>query len=544
MHILILDPSSHLLNFSLLGHKETRLRLNAFETPLQTILASLPAPPDCIIQQESLAERHFVSGLEHAPCPTFFFSFDTHLNLFWHQHYARLFDAVLTPHPSIFATLPKEDALAHVFHFSHTGYDLPWVPHTQRPHNCGFCGRITKERPIRAGMLEILQKEFPVTFRDDLTVDEMFAFYTESRIVPNEALCLETNCRLFEAASAGAAILTQDCGPDQTAAFTDGKEMLVYTDGLDLLEKARWLEQHPTQAEQMGKAARERVQCDHLPQHRAATVLRLLPRIAQARAVGTDASLAWWLTLVERTTSGDMRIPVKRLLRESETLPQTPAMLTGLLRLLGKPTRREDALGLCQALLQANLFPESDLCNATASACGLHHGELSLATTFWQRHARKNAMPLPEAATPFSLCLAWAKSEHRAGRCVRPGFSFLPEHGLLPACALEFLLFAKEMAAQYGLSGCDADEACIALLEKHPAYASYRLHLLTRGEKNSRPWQRNLDIAALALRCCRLDTGQKAFLMAQEDAERRGENEAFSIALAASPARAYTQWKP
>lgn len=52
------------------GHTAVSRSPEAYETPLEEILARQDAPPDCIIQMENLGARRFVTGLERANCPT------------------------------------------------------------------------------------------------------------------------------------------------------------------------------------------------------------------------------------------------------------------------------------------------------------------------------------------------------------------------------------------------------------------------------------------------------------------------------------------
>ncbi|SBW00307.1 conserved hypothetical protein [uncultured delta proteobacterium] len=494
MHVLLLDPQ-YWFDFTALGHTVSAVPLTEYETPLEHILATLPAPPDCIIQQEQLGVRHFVTGLEHAPCPTLYLAFDAHLNLYWQQYYAGLFDAVLTPHRTLFEALPPENRHPQTFRLVPAGTDLPWVDHADRQHPLAFCGRITSARPLRKAMTGLLQNRFGLAVHRDMPPEAMFRFYQDARIIPNEAICFEVNMRLLEGASAGAALLTPDCGPDQLAAFTDGAEMLVYRDGLDLCEKASWLLRNPDKAETMGRTAWERVQREHLPIHRAAFVLGILPGLTQTRVTGRDAAVLTWLTRLERTQSGDLQYPASGLLSASAALPDTPEVLAGMLRLLGSPARKTPALEFCRLLL--NSGTASLLRNATASACALTHGDLPLAQAF---HARQFP-PSPIPLSPAALCRAWATALHENGRTVRPGFAFRPEAGHLPACALEFLAFAKHLCPQERET-LALEEA--ALLKPFPAYASYRLSLL----KSLPPSGQNLDeLADLLLFCCRVDEG-------------------------------------
>lgn len=507
MHILLLDSYSW-FDFASLGHTVSTVRLTEEETPLEEILATLPAPPDCIIQQESLGARHVVTGLEHAPCPTLYLAFDAHLNLYWQRYYAKLFDAALTPHLSLFEALPPEHRHPHVFRLLPTGTPLPWSDHANRQHPLAFCGRITPTRPLRKAMTDLLRNRFGLVVEQALPKQEMLGLYQNARIVPNEAICFEVNMRLFEGASAGAALLTPDCGPDQLAAFTDGEEMLIYHDGLDLCEKAFWLLRHPAAAEIMGKNAWNRVMRDHLPAHRAAFVLDILPTLGQTRAIGREAAVLAWLTRMEWAKAGDRRYPASALLAASERLPERADIVTGVLHLLGVPARKTPALELCRSVLDTGMAADSLACNATASVCALAHGDISLARQLYARQFPHE--PAPQAS-PAALCRLWSHALRDAGYAVRSGFPFHPEVGHLPACAHEFLLFARhlylnERPNDWPNDWAEEREEClleeVALLKPFPAYAAHRLVLL----KSLPPARQDRDeIAALLLFCCRVD---------------------------------------
>ncbi|GHV53523.1 hypothetical protein FACS1894206_04380 [Deltaproteobacteria bacterium] len=544
MHILLLD-CGYGFNFEDWGHTVSRVTLTDGETPLDRICASLASPPDLLIQQESLLNRRFITGLESAPFPTLFFTFDTHLNLFWQQYYTRLFDAVLCPHPSLFRALPENNASSRIIPMPHAGYALPWKPHAGRKHDLVFCGRLTKERPTRENMAHLLQERHSLRVAQGISLNEMLALYADSRIIPNEAICYELNLRLLEGASAGAAMLSPDCGTDQSAVFTDGKEMLVYHDGLDLCEKISWLKNNPALAEKMGKAAHDRVQREHLPVHRAKALLDLLPTIGETRAKARESALFSWLMRLERTLMGDNQYPVSVLLEQSAALPETPETLAGICRLLGKPAKKEPALAFCRQLLLDNTGAESSLCNAAASACAMAHGDFYLARQFWVRnnlHAgagRINAS-MPESAS--ALCIAWARSERHAGRVARPGFPFQADKGHLPACALEFLLFAKHLAPDSSQDASAKEkitEAEIALCATFPAYSPHRLSLMESAPSRAVSWRALLDRGLLLLFCCRVEEGIGVIARAGDTAAAKRQSAAFSRALAAWPSHMY-----
>jgi hypothetical protein len=542
MHILCLDCTLAPA-FATLGHTVTSLALPAGETAYEALAASLPQKPDCVIQQETLVpgERALVSGLENAGCPTLFVAVDAHLNLYWQRHYSRLFDAVLTPHRSLFAALPAGDAHPRVALLPHAGVARPWTPHAEREHPLAFCGRLTETRPARAWMVEFLRKHFGLLHREGLSFEDMLGFYSATRIVPNEAICFEVNFRLLEAASCGAAVITPECGPDQDAVFERGKEMLVYRNGAELHEHAARLLRNPAEAEALGRAAWERIHKEHLPEHRAAAVIAMLPDVARTRLTGDGAATAFWLAKTELLRNGYKLFPSRDLLRAGESLPQTPEVLGGALHLLGRVEQRGVALRLCRALLDANMGASVPECNATASACALRHGDFGLARRFWTRN-EEAALPARPASsapeTPFALCLAWAGTMRDLGRDVRQGFTFSPESGHLPACSYEFLALAEF----YDSKKLAVPKRAVALLAAYPAYAVFRLELLSRlAADEAADWRAHFTCGLSAIRLCREDMGMQELVLAALKAEKSREAPAFFRALAAKPAGAYME---
>ena len=100
--------------------------------------------PDFIIQAEHLGERTLLEGLEDLACPKIFWAIDSHLNMHWQQYYARLFNAVLTPHLTLWQALPPD--LQHplrntvIRQMAKQGQNIAWKPHSEREHNLSFVG--------------------------------------------------------------------------------------------------------------------------------------------------------------------------------------------------------------------------------------------------------------------------------------------------------------------------------------------------------------------------------------------------------------------
>ena len=253
---------------------------------LPKVLAEHNFTPDLIVQSEHLARRVLIQGLPEAPCPKVFWAIDSHLNLYWHRYYARLFDAVLTPHPSLWAELPPEWRHPRVVPFSKPGYARPFKPHAARTNLISLVGVLNKHRHLRLRLAELLKNYWGIEARQNIPFADMLDLYDDTKIIPNESIAREVNYRLMETASCGAVPLTQDVGPDQDSLFEPGREMLVYRDAAELVAQINSLIANPAKAEAIGRAAWERVQRDHLPASRVTTLEALArelnPKLAES----------------------------------------------------------------------------------------------------------------------------------------------------------------------------------------------------------------------------------------------------------------------
>ncbi len=81
--------------FQALGHEILDLHPKPGVCDLPRLLQDKDFIPDILIQQESLCPRILLRGLETLECTKVFWSIDTHLNTFWQEQYARLFDLTL-----------------------------------------------------------------------------------------------------------------------------------------------------------------------------------------------------------------------------------------------------------------------------------------------------------------------------------------------------------------------------------------------------------------------------------------------------------------
>ncbi|MDR2489703.1 MAG: glycosyltransferase [Desulfovibrio sp.] len=305
MIILLFDPMPALESaLHLLGHEVHAARFaSGGICHLPGILRRMKLAPDLVLQQESLGKRLYLSGLETCECPTMFWAIDSHLNMFWQQWYGLLFDAVLTPHVSLFRALPAERRPRELHRFAQAGQRRQWVPHGQRRRDMAMCARLTDSRPMRAWLVDLL-RPLGLDVTENLSFDAMMRLYDDTRVALNECIANEVNFRLMEGASSGCLVLSPDVGEDQDALLRPGEEFLLYHDGLELLEQVSWAKRRPESAERVGKAAMQRIQAEHLPEHRADFLVRLASRLSQSRLTGKATSLAMWLVRAVQIRNG------------------------------------------------------------------------------------------------------------------------------------------------------------------------------------------------------------------------------------------------
>lgn len=83
------------------------------------------------------------------------------------------------------------------------------------------------------------------------------------------------NCRLFEAAASGAAVLTE-ARTALTDLFAPEEQVLAFANFDELVDRARWALASPAQARQLGDRASARAHAEHTYEHRLRTMLATL----------------------------------------------------------------------------------------------------------------------------------------------------------------------------------------------------------------------------------------------------------------------------
>jgi len=393
-----------------------------------------------------------------------------------------------------------------------------------------FVGRLSGDRGPRANMLRILASR-GLEAQDGLLPKAMLDLYDDTRILPNESLCTEVNFRLMEGASCGCCLLTPDVGEDQNTLFEPGKECLIYTDGLELLERVDQLVAKPEQAEAIGHAAWRRIQAEHLPEHRAAAILREAKKHSSHAAQGEKAALHLLMTIIQLTRAGifteDPTVTDARLRASSH-----PLAFAARVQLASETGRTE----LCTRLLQEALlygFGANQLdVDGVCSFAAVQTHDLGIAKQFWYRyHQNTERQKMQKPQSLYHICLLWAQEYMRQGRIAQPGLPF--KQGTCPESALEALLLAGRFAGE------DKEwRRLLAGLEHVPrSYPQlYADTMLELGRCTPTDWRAGLRAALALFRVCALPEGERMLIRAWNNAAAAGQEQAFLAMAGKKPA--------
>lgn len=413
-----------------------------------------------------------------------------------------------------------------------------------------LCARLSAHRPLRTWFVDLLAGQ-GLHHAEGLDYVGMMRLHEDSRLVPNECIANEINFRFLEAASSGCLVLSPDVEEDQDALLAPGKEYLIYQDGRELLDQLVWLRRKPETVERLGRAALERVQAEHLPEHRAQALLHTASRLTSHRLRGAQASLALWLALSAQIRNNALpldsseharqglelarqfpewsRLPLDVRPLLSHTLAECLCLLAESREEKGGACGEETAkaLDLCRCWLAPDAArpftpghnaasPEPGLAaydcpvpaatlelSATASALALREGELSLEHAYWRQYTGGGSADTDPDA--FSLCENWPTALYEERRAFFPGFQFRPEAGMLPQSDLTWLYFAEHLVPERAHETYARKESLLALRLDllAPYLESLDKHL--RSEPGN--WRLQQEYGRACIKACRVDEG-------------------------------------
>lgn len=289
-----------------LGHQVTYMGLPAGgrpgydqSVPVTEIVAALPQRPDLYLWVDP-AGRYFLPAVEDLPIPTACYLIDVHLGT-WRYQAARFFDAVF---------IAQKDYLKHFRHA--VGHNqVYWLPLAAAPdvhrdhglpriYDVGFVGNIALAHrgTARGRRLKMIAERFCTNdFCRVYMPEEVGRIYSQSRIVFNCSIAGDVTMRLFEGAACGALVLTDGIANGLEELFERGREIVVYRDDRDLLEKIACYLANDEEREAIARAGQRRTLSEHTYAHRMAHLVEKVTAadfrlLAPMRAASSQARWA------------------------------------------------------------------------------------------------------------------------------------------------------------------------------------------------------------------------------------------------------------
>jgi hypothetical protein len=401
------------------------------------------------------------------------------------------------------------------------GSHRPLKPASERDLEAAFVGRVTAHRTMRQWFASFLSGSYPFSRREDLPFEEMLDFYDRALVVPNESIFGEVNFRTFEAASCGCAVVNPDLDDAVSELFADGEEQLLYSDVLELEEHIDRLLGDTGLAVRMGRAARERVVRDHLPEHRAKRVLAMASELGGISRSRSEVDLL--LTLHGLALRGEHLIGQDSLERSLASLPATPESLGALIQSAAKGRSPEKVMSVVLPILDRRQYEEELEVNVAGSTACLAVGEWATAVQFWFRHLRGCGTGGERPNDPGRLYALWARELSRSGRTLRPGLMFDPKTHL-PETALECLVMAHERSPDdMGIL-----RSLDALARDVKGMEPLRMQLLSHQSLHDQEsWRIGLELALVNLKAFRKREGLEELELAFALARKRSKEGPF-----------------
>ncbi|MEF3696653.1 glycosyltransferase [Desulfolutivibrio sp.] len=508
------------------GHEVLHLAPPQGVHDIAALLAEHGFAPDILLHTETLGRKVILRGVENLPCQTAFWSVDSHVNSHWQVHYAALFDAAFTTQKhlaSLFARGGRE-----AFWLPWFGTARPFRSFSGRGTEVGFVGRLGEGRPVREQFATLLRRRFDARLASELSFAAMQDFYDDTRLAPNEALFGELNFRLFEAVSSGSLCFTPRT-PGLDELFCDGREVVGYDTGWDLVDRMRFYQARPDLAQSLARAGHAALAARHLAEHRAQAFCTAMTE-APGRARGDAARMSMALCLLGLCEAGLFGGLIPEVEAELARLSTDPAAAGGLLRLWRLGGRRDRMLTLCAGLLAKHIA--DPLLLATAAMAALSAGALPLARALARAGIRVPSSagagpgggPRRAVDTPRDICLYAAGIFRAAGRMVRPGLVFEADR-LVPQTVVEALIVAHTLDERDTGIIVALDTA----LEPFRGTEQTRLGILSAlSLRSGKNWRWPLRSALVNARMFRLDEAEQELALARTLAQEAGEGRRFA----------------
>lgn len=263
------------------------------------VIAQLGFDPDYLLFIEGGTMQVLPVGLERTACVTAWYGIDTHMDYVKHLRIGRLFDVTFVAQKEYVERL-RNDGLRQP-HWLPIGFTEELLPSSmpERTIDIAYVGsdRVTAN-PERHALLGALRREFSSTQFGMATPKEMGRIYASARLVFNKSVKNDVNMRFFEAAGAGAVLVTDPIvnnGVEEL--FEEGVHYLSYRDEASLIRAVRSLLADSARCAAMGENARRHVRAHHTYRHRAEKLLSILGQSEKLSAPCPEEYFAACLSL-------------------------------------------------------------------------------------------------------------------------------------------------------------------------------------------------------------------------------------------------------
>lgn len=232
-------------------------------------------------------------------CLTAWYGIDTHMDYQKHLLIGRLFDVTFIAQKEYVERL-RNDGLRQIYWLP-LGFAPELMPDDmpERTMDIAHVGSShIQANPIRHTLIEAMRGEFSSTYFGEATPKRMGALYASAHVVFNKSVHNDVNMRFFEAAGAGAVLVTDPIvanGIEEL--FEENDHYVVYRDEASLLEIVRCLLADPARCAAIGARARQRVLERHTYRHRADTMLQLVANASQVAVPRPEDYFAACLSL-------------------------------------------------------------------------------------------------------------------------------------------------------------------------------------------------------------------------------------------------------
>jgi len=145
----------------------------------------------------------------------------------------------------------------------------------KRDIDIGFVGK--EMFSSRKKFIKFLKDAYGDRFvkKEGIFFEELAEFYNRCKIVPNQCPADDINMRLFEATACGALMITPYV-PYLEELFDLGKEIVIYEDLYDLLDKINYYLKHEGERKKIAKAGQKRTLRDHTYDKRVDKIIEVL----------------------------------------------------------------------------------------------------------------------------------------------------------------------------------------------------------------------------------------------------------------------------